>query len=182
MRKSWFALSVPILALAAVFLHSPTPRISTESPPDRVLSRLVAAPVPEAAGAGTAAQIEAWVRGIQDAEWFAGVQAELDRQAAAEAARAAQRSAPAATPRSYGGVGDCTGFAIPDYIIQRESGGNPWAVNKSSGAFGCGQVMPFHWNGGGCSDLDQWTIEGQRECVDRLSSGGTNLNPWAATR
>lgn len=121
-----------------------------------------------------------WYAGVQrqmEADWYAGVQAELDRQAAARKPVAVSRPA-----ISSGDVGDCTGFSIPDYIIQRESGGNPLAVNKSSGAFGCAQVMPMHWNGGACSDLDRYTIEGQRECVDRLSRGGTNLNPWAETR
>ena len=53
---------------------------------------------------------------------------EEERVAAAEAERmASARPAPnvgVAAPRApeAGGVGDCTGFAIPDYIIQRESG------------------------------------------------------------
>jgi hypothetical protein len=108
--------------------------------------------------------------------------AEAERLATTRAAANVAVARPRTEPTPTGSVGDCTGFAIPDHIIVRESGGNPWAVNSASGAFGCGQVMPMHWNGGGCSDLDQWTIDGQRECVDRLSSGGTNLNPWSATR
>lgn len=82
---------------------------------------------------------------------------------------------------SRGTVGECTGFAIPDYIIQRESGGNASAYNPS-GAYGCAQTLLSHYSRGSCSGLDPYTIDGQRECVDILSNGGTNLQPWAETR
>lgn len=113
---------------------------------------------------------------LRAAVWIEAVEAHLAAQRAAVSTPAPARA------RSYGGVGECSGFAIPDYIIERESGGNPQAVNPSSGAFGCGQVMPMHWNGGACDGLDRTNVDHQRECVDRLSSGGTNLAPWAATR
>jgi hypothetical protein len=104
-----------------------------------------------------------------------------------EAARMAQTRSPSvgrvARTGTYEGVGDCTGFAIPDYVIERESGGNPFAVNASSGAFGCAQVMPMHWApGGACAGLDRYSVDDQRTCVDWLSQGGTRLSPWAATR
>jgi len=104
-----------------------------------------------------------------------------------EALRAAREAAARAVPRGTrsggSGVGDCTGFPLPDYIIERESGGNPWAVNPSSGAYGCAQVMPFHWApGGACAGLDRTSIEDQRTCVGWLSEGGTRLSPWNATR
>lgn len=78
-------------------------------------------------------------------------------------------------------VGECTGFAIPDYIIQRESGGNPSAYNPS-GAYGCAQTLLSHYSNGSCRGLDPYSIEGQRQCVLILSNGGTNLAPWAQTR
>jgi hypothetical protein len=88
-------------------------------------------------------------------------------------------------PITNNGVGECTGFAIPDYIIKRESGGQANAVNSSSGAYGCAQTMPEHYaaNGwgsgpGSCYGLDMTSIEGQRQCVLILSNGGTNLDPW----
>lgn len=89
----------------------------------------------------------------------------------------------ARTPAYSGGstVGECTGFAIPDYIIQRESGGNASAMNPS-GAYGCAQTLLSHYNGGSCTGLDPYTIDGQRACVNILSDGGTNLAPWAETR
>lgn len=106
-------------------------------------------------------------------------------QEAADAAAAAQRATQArqTAPVAVGGtVGECTGFVIPDYIIQRESGGNPSAYNPS-GAYGCAQTLLGHYNdGGACAGLDPYTIQGQRDCVYRLSNGGTNLAPWALTR
>lgn len=117
-------------------------------------------------------------------EFVEGVRREQERiaaeqMAALEAARPRSGSGSVATG-SYEGVGDCTGFAIPDHIIQRESRGNPLAVNSSSGAFGCAQVMPMHWNpGGACAGLDKYSIDDQRTCVEWLSEGGTRLSPWA---
>jgi hypothetical protein len=84
-------------------------------------------------------------------------------------------------PSTGGEVGECTGFAIPDYIIQRESGGSSTAANPS-GAYGCAQTLLSHYSGGSCGGLDPYTIQGQRDCVNILSSGGTNLAPWAETR
>lgn len=122
--------------------------------------------------------------------FFEGITREQERLAAEEAARleAAQRAsrsgvAASRSGASYEGVGECTGFVIPDYIIERESRGNPHAVNATSGAFGCAQIMPMHWNpGGACAGLDRANIDDQRTCVDWLSEGGTRLSPWAATR
>jgi len=119
----------------------------------------------------------------QVAEYLAAVEAERLRQEQ-EAARLHPPVQRAPAPISRGGttVGECTGFAIPDYIIQRESGGNPNAMNPS-GAYGCAQTLLSHYNSGGsCAGLDPYSIDGQRECVWRLSNGGTNLNPWAQTR
>ena len=77
-----------------------------------------------------------------------------------------------------GGVGACTGFAIPDYIIRRESGGDPNAVNPSSGAIGCSQTLPSHYAAGNtCGGLDMHTVDGQRECTQRLVDR-SGLAPW----
>jgi hypothetical protein len=78
------------------------------------------------------------------------------------------------------GGGACN--AIPGYIVQRESGGNPAAVNSSSGAFGCYQLMPEHFAGGGaCADLSR-DQAGQDKCAARLWDGGRGSGNWAATR
>lgn len=111
--------------------------------------------------------------------WLVDVAAREAQEAAQRAAEAARAPAPVTAPRTTGGVGSCTGFVIPDYIIQRESGGNPFIQNPTSSAFGCAQTLLEHYYGGSCSGLDPYTIEGQRQCVYILSNGGTNLAPWA---
>lgn len=116
--------------------------------------------------------------------WLAGVERAENERLFIEAANQAAAAAAATRSTAYHPgttVGECTGFAIPDYIISRESGGNPSAYNPS-GAYGCAQTLLSHYSSGSCQGLDPYTIEGQRECVWILSSGGTNLNPWAATR
>lgn len=137
------------------------------------------APIPLAVTGGEQpAAVISWIEGVARGEWFEGVAA-AEEAARVEAARRATAERVAAPRAGSAGVGDCTGFAIPDYIIDRESGGNPYAVNPSSGAFGCAQVMPFHWApGGACAGLDPYSIDDQRTCVEWLSQGGTRLSPW----
>jgi len=119
--------------------------------------------------------LDAFAQYNAEMAWYFGVEAQ--RQADAAAAAAARPARGGGGPVG-GTVGECTGFAIPDYIIQRESGGNPSAYNPS-GAYGCAQTLLSHYSGGSCSGLDPYTIDGQRECVNRLSNGGTNLAPWS---
>lgn len=119
-------------------------------------------------------------------------QAAVEQQLAADAYQAAVDAALAAqaalrTSRSVNSgyhpgttVGECTGFVIPDYIIMRESGGNPSAYNPS-GAYGCAQTLLSHYSTGSCAGLDPYTIQGQRDCVQILYDRG-GLNPWNATR
>lgn len=116
----------------------------------------------------------------QGAEYVQAVQAqqEADRQAAIAAQQARPRSVPQSQPQFQvpsGGGGDCYAGPIPAYIVTRESGGNPAAMNPS-GAYGCFQIMPYVWSAN-CSDLDRG-VTGQIECANRISNGGTNLGPW----
>lgn len=106
--------------------------------------------------------------------WLYGVEAQ-------RLADAQRRDVVVRGSASYLGVGECTGFSVPDYIIQRESGGNPEAHNPS-GAHGCTQTLLSHYSSGQCQGLDPYTVDGQRECTYRLSNGGTNLAPWNETR
>jgi len=185
--KRWSILGVIVLstfALSATYMgdsdaeHSKQVKVST--------SGVELAPQTDFVDYEEAAAIEVEVQAYLEAvyqeqlqQFYAGVQAELDRQA--ERARQAQRYQAPNTYHPGSTVGECTGFAIPDYIIQRESGGNPSAYNPS-GAYGCAQTLLSHYSSGSCRGLDPYTIEGQRQCVLILSNGGTNLNPWAQTR
>lgn len=86
------------------------------------------------------------------------------------------KAASTSTSTSTGGGGSCPAV-IPQYIIQKESGGNPNAVNSSSGAFGCYQLMPMHYSAGGaCADLGR-DVAGQAACAQRLPPSA-----WNATR
>jgi hypothetical protein len=58
----------------------------------------------------------------------------------------------------------CYGGPIPAHIVWRESRGDPFAVNSSSGAFGCFQIMPGWWSGA-CSHLNKWSIADQKACA-----------------
>lgn len=119
-------------------------------------------------------------------QWVADTEAAGLRESVAEVLAeewAAASRVPAPNPSGPTGstVGECTGFVIPDYIIQRESGGNPNAWNsEGSGAYGCAQTLISHYSPGhSCAGLDPYTIDGQRECVYILSDGGRNLQPWS---
>lgn len=92
------------------------------------------------------------------------------------------QSAPAQTqaPSTYSGSGSCYGGPIPDYIVTRESGGNPNAQNPS-GAWGCYQIMPEWWSGA-CSGFDKYSIDGQKACAAILWNGGAGSSNWALTR
>jgi len=105
---------------------------------------------------------------------------EVERAEREQAARRAARPVPVPSARPTGtGSGSCYDGPIPAYIVTRESGGNPTAMNPS-GAYGCFQIMPYVWSAN-CADLDRG-VGGQIECANRISNGGSNLQPWALTR
>ncbi len=69
---------------------------------------------------------------------------------------------------STGACGGATNGA--DQYIGRESGGDPGAVNSSSGAYGCYQIMPGTW-ASSCSDLGAQSgssASTQAQCASRL--------------
>lgn len=168
------AMSAVLLTLGISFGDSGD-RIPASKHRETVSSRNVRVFVPESDAVMGVVGAATWLWAVDQA----AQQAELERQER-ERIIAASRTTPSGF---HPGTtdGECTGFAIPDYIIQRESGGNASAYN-SSGAYGCAQTLLSHYSSGSCQGLDPFTIEGQRQCVDILSAGGTNLNPWAATR
>jgi hypothetical protein len=189
----------PVIVLASLALSAPMMSVAASGPshpePKEEVTTAVRGPIvgivtmvdyDEQYAIQEEQAIQAYLAAVENQRRVDAYLAEL---AAAEQAR---QAAEAEAQRKYQGsqrapalnnttVGDCTGFAIPDYIIQRESGGNPSAMNPS-GAYGCAQTLLSHYSSGSCRGLDPYTIEGQRACVDILSNGGTNLSPWAQTR
>ena len=82
--------------------------------------------------------------------------------------------APVASGGATGACGGATNGA--DQFIQRESGGDPNALNPS-GAWGCYQIMPGTWAGAGCNDLGAYgsaSAAVQAECASRLSLSAWN--------
>jgi hypothetical protein len=68
------------------------------------------------------------------------------------------------TTESYSSSG---GYAIPESIVQCESGGDYSAVNPSSGAYGAYQIMPETAANYGC---DLSTPQGQDACAAEIYS------------
>lgn len=58
-----------------------------------------------------------------------------------------------------------SGYAIPGYIVQCESGGNWHAVNPSSGAGGAYQIMPSTWQAYGGTGLPQDASPAQQSAI-----------------
>lgn len=141
----------------------------------------------EAADAVAAGDLVAWLEGVDRAEWYRGVQEELDRQAAEEAAALVAQSRARSTtgvPRS-GAPASCAGVAwvVPVDIVIGESGCSFDAYNATGcGGYGCVGAYQFdtrHFGSwGGCADLNPALPEDQHECARRLSSDGANLAPW----
>lgn len=158
------------IAVAATFAaaHPPHATRLTAGPPTHL-----APPASVEAGALSRAPLEGIVAPVMEGRWYAGVilHAELDRQAAAAAERARERSRQRETPQRRSGetvTGSCAAMkpaGFPDYIIARESGGNPSAQNPS-GAYGCAQLMPMHLTGDYQAD---WA---------RLWAGGAGACNW----
>lgn len=89
---------------------------------------------------------------------------------------------------SFNFPSECEGKVIPAYIIMRESRCNYGSVNwggcGGNNCYGMYQIDGRHWSSwgntpGACSDLNWEVSADQDECANRLSSGGSNLRPWA---
>lgn len=131
-----------------------------------------------------AEDVHAWQRAV----W----QAELDRQAVARAEVEARGRAQAASASSEG-LGRCGGTFPPCWVLDRESGGRPDAVNASGcggrGCFGRWQFDPRTWDAtaarAGRPDLigvrpDHASAADQDLLAAVLWDGGHGCSHWAA--
>jgi Transglycosylase-like domain len=120
-----------------------------------------------------------------EARWIEGYRArqgELFLQAAAEnealealRAQQARMKAPARTGRGGGSGGGCN----PGSIVQRESKGDPNAVNPSSGAGGKYQFLPSTWSGyGGYARAQDAPESVQDERFNEVWAGGAGSSHW----
>lgn len=169
------AAGVVLTALAALHLHPPHPERPAAVP---LTARSASASLE--VGAPSRAGLEGIYEPIMEARWYAGViwHAEMRRQwleaaAAAERARAAARQRQAPSRRySTGVTGPCQAMkppGFPDYIIERESGGDPNVVNEY-GYTGCAQLDSDYLTGNYAED---WA---------RLWAGGAGACHWNPPR
>jgi len=102
----------------------------------------------------------------------------VEAQRRADEEAAARRVPVPSAPSAPVSGGDCSGFPLPASIIQRESGGDPNAVNPSSGTFGCAQLQPFHFaDGGACAGMAT-DKDGQIACTYELQRRA-GMSPWS---
>lgn len=120
----------------------------------------------------------------QVAEYLHAV--EQERLAQENAARRQQQTR--VSGQSFNLPSECEGKVIPAHIVMRESRCNYGSVNwggcGGNNCYGMYQIDGRHWTSwgntpGACSDLNWEVSSDQDECANRLSSGGTNLRPWA---
>jgi hypothetical protein len=132
-------------------------------------------PIDGALAAATQAAAEArWIEGSNARQMELFLQAAAENQAL-EAQRAQSRKAPARTGRGGGGGGSCD----PESIVQRESKGDPNAVNPSSGAGGKYQFLPSTWSGyGGYSRAEDAPESVQDERFNEMWAGGAGSSHW----
>jgi hypothetical protein len=132
-------------------------------------------PIDGAVAAATQAAAEArWIEGSNARQMELFLQAAAENQAL-EAQRAQSRKAPARTGRGGGGGGSCN----PESIVQRESKGDPNAVNPSSGAGGKYQFLPSTWSGyGGYSRAEDAPESVQDERFNEMWAGGAGSSHW----
>jgi hypothetical protein len=123
--------------------------------------------------AGQAALRTRWIEGAT------ARQSEMFFRAAAEnealEAQQSRTKAPARTGRGGGSRGTCD----PGSIVQRESKGDPNAVNSSSGAGGKYQFLPSTWAGyGGYARAEDAPESVQDERFDEVWAGGAGSSHW----
>jgi len=131
----------------------------------------------EAADAAELARAARYVEAVDAAERAAEHAAE---HAAAEIAAAvgSEIQAPAFQPAIPPTVS--AGWAIPTYLVMRESGGD-YSARNPSGACGAYQVIPSTWNGyGGYSSACDAPSSVQDKFAGQLWDGGAGCSHWSA--
>jgi hypothetical protein len=181
MRKPIRAVAVPVVIVTAI--AGAAGYRAQASGSGRRLDELSKERPAAATLFGIDGALAAAIQAAEEARWIEGSNArlmELFLQAAAEnqaleAQRAQSRKAPARTGRGGGGGGSCD----PESIVQRESKGDPNAVNPSSGAGGKYQFLPSTWSGyGGYSRAEDAPESVQDERFNEMWAGGAGSSHW----
>jgi hypothetical protein len=131
-------------------------------------------PIDGALAAATQAAATRWIEGSNARQMELFLQAAADNEAL-QAQQAQSTKAPARTGRGGGSSGACD----PGSIVQRESKGDPNAVNPSSGAGGKYQFLPSTWSGYGEYATAQDAPESvQDERFNQVWAGGAGSSHW----
>lgn len=177
-RRRWIIALAVVPALAVVHAVQPDAAAErTETRPDRptAVSGVVAPGVELAQLEHDVADVGAYLQVLAIDEVGRYL---ADLAAADEAARLRAQSANRIPDSGFrNSSGDCSAFPLPAEIIERESGGDPNAVNSESGTFGCAQLQPSHFaDGGACAgySTDQ---DGQVACTIELQRRA-GMSPW----
>ena len=180
MRRRWKAELAPAVVVAAI--AGAAGYRAQDSGSGRRLDELSRARPAAATHFPIEGAISAVGNKALQASWIEGSRArqtELFYEAAAATqaleARQARTKAPARTGRGGGGSGSCD----PGSIVQRESKGDPNAVNSSSGAGGKYQFLPSTWAGyGGYSRAQDAPESVQDERFNEVWAGGAGSSHW----
>jgi septal ring factor EnvC (AmiA/AmiB activator) len=82
-------------------------------------------------------------------------------------------------PKELGALFGNGHWAIPEYIVMCESGGNYHAVNASSGAGGAYQIMPATWAGYGGKGLPQDAPPAEQDRIAALIWANDGPGAWS---
>lgn len=182
MRKRLMGAAAPAVAVAVLaFGAGQFARAESESKPSR-LDRLD--PVRPAAALNTTVAPYGVAQGAEETAAAAQLAEAARRQfeafVLAAQAQADDVAAEGAAPRRQGtgrsGGGGCTEGSI----INRESKGDPGAVNPRTGAAGLYQFLPSTWAGyGGYASAADAPADVQRERFNQVWAGGSGASHWS---
>jgi len=87
----------------------------------------------------------------------------------------------APTPQGRSNRGACGGSLPPCYVLARESGGDPGAVNPDSGAAGLWQMLRSTSQALGYDrPMNEYDVDTQNEAARRLYANGAGCSHWQA--
>jgi resuscitation-promoting factor RpfC len=121
-------------------------------------------------------QVKPWLERAALAAIPAPVAAPAAPAAPAASTAEASSTAPVAAPASYSGAPG----SFQACVIQAESGGNPTAVNPSSGAGGLYQFLPSTWQALGFSGLPENASVAEQNAAFAKEYAQSGTSAWAA--
>lgn len=190
-RVLFAVLALALVACAPAGADPPSSLSPPARPPSVPFSPVVPGAAAAAAGqmqARDAADLEAWVAGVEQAQAEQATVVAAARQRATSRQQQPRSSSPAPPAAGYEGSATgsvngypCGGDLPPCYVLKRESGGNPAAHNPSSSASGLWQFLDTTWAGfGGYARAMDAPASVQNEKARIVWAGGAGCSNWSA--